>query len=282
MQMDTKTSGLPWSVVEETLAKAKIARLQILDVIEQTIPAPRTDLSKYAPRIVSFMINPERIRDVIGPGGKIIKNIIATTGAQVDVEDDGRVTITGNDADAVTKAAEWVKNIVKEVKPGEIYEGEVKRILNFGAFVEILPGKEGMVHVSQMAEGFVKDPEEVVHLGDKVTVRVVEIDDQGRINLSMKLDPASDDKGGGRPERSGGDRGGFRGGDRGGFRGNDRGGDRGGMRSRPPRRDFAPRSDFQPRAPMGGAPRVDDHPLTRQFRREQASTRTPFRGKRDR
>jgi polyribonucleotide nucleotidyltransferase len=121
-----------------------------------------------------------------------------------------------------------------------------------------------------MAEGFVKDPEEVVHLGDKVTVRVVEIDDQGRINLSMKLDPASDDKGGGRPERSGG------------FRGNDRGGDRGGMRSRPPRRDFAPRSDFQPRAPMGGAPRVDDHPLTRQFRREQASTRTPFRGKRDR
>ena len=290
IQLDVKIPGLTLRQVEEILERAKTARMQILGVMTKVLSEPKKQLSAFAPKIEQVQIAVEKIGEVIGPGGKIIKNIIATTGATVDVEDDGKVTISGSDADAVAKATDWVKNIVKEVKPGEIYEGEVKRILSFGAFVEILPGKEGMVHVSQMAEGFVKSPEEHVHLGDKVTVRVVEIDDQGRINLSMKLDPPSDDKGGGRPERSGGDRGGFRGGgDRGGYRNDrgDRGPDRGGMmRGRPPRRDFQPRSDYQPRndnrAPMGSMPRQDDHPLTRQFRRERTDTRAPFRGKRDR
>ncbi|MEN9407094.1 MAG: hypothetical protein RLZZ455_310 [Candidatus Parcubacteria bacterium] len=280
IQLDVKIPGLTVVQVEEILERAKVARMQILGVMEKALPTPRETLSAFAPRIEQVQIAIEKIGEVIGPGGKIIKNIIATTGATVDVEDDGIVTISGTDPEGVTKAVEWVKSIVKSVMPGEVYEGEVKRILNFGAFVEILPGKEGMVHVSQMAEGYVKSPEEVVKVGDKVTVRVVEIDDQGRINLSMKLNPSSDDDkqpgsgGGGRPpERR----------ESGGYRG---GGDRGGMRSRPPRRDFQPRGDFQPRtesrAPMGSMPRQDDHPLTRQFRRERTSTRTPFRGNRDR
>lgn len=293
IQLDVKVPGITVSQVEEILERAKVARMQILDVMNKAMPAPREHLSAFAPKIEQVKIAIEKIGEVIGPGGKIIKNIIATTGATVDVEDDGTVTITGEDPEGVTKAVEWVKSIVKSVMPGEVYEGEVKRILNFGAFVEILPGKEGMVHVSQMAEGYVKSPEEVVHLGDKVTVRVIEIDDQGRINLSMKLNPSSDDEkptggGSGRPpERrdSGGDRGGYRG-------GSSSGGDRGGTRSsssssRPPRRDFQPRTDYQPRtenraAPMGTMPRTDDHPLTRQFRRERTDVRTPFRGKRDR
>lgn len=283
IQLDVKIPGLTVVQVEEILERAKVARMQILGVMEKALPTPRESLSAFAPRIEQVQIAIEKIGEVIGPGGKIIKNIIATTGATVDVEDDGIVTISGTDPEGVTKAVEWVKSIVKSVMPGEVYEGEVKRILNFGAFVEILPGKEGMVHVSQMAEGYVKSPEEVVKVGDKVTVRVVEIDDQGRINLSMKLNPSSDDDkqpsggGGGRPpERR----------ESGGYRGGAGGGDRGSMRSRPPRRDFQPRGDFQPRtesrAPMGTMPRQDDHPLTRQFRRERTSTRTPFRGNRDR
>ncbi|MBI2443417.1 MAG: polyribonucleotide nucleotidyltransferase [Candidatus Levybacteria bacterium] len=269
IQLDVKILGLTDAQIVEILERARVARAQILKVIADTIPASREEVSTFAPKIEQIQIPVEKIGEVIGPGGKVIKNIIAQTGATVDVEDDGTVTVSGSDEDAVTRASEWVKSIVKEVVPGEVYEGEVKRILSFGAFVEILPGKEGMVHVSQMAEGYVKSPEEVVHIGDKVTVRVVEIDDQGRINLSMKLNPSEDEKGGGRPERRGG---GERGG---GFRG----GDRGGMRNRPPRRDFGPRND---RGPMGGGLRPDDHPLTRQFRRERMETRTPFRGKRDR
>jgi polyribonucleotide nucleotidyltransferase len=127
----------------------------------------------------------EKIGEVIGPGGKVIKNIIATTGAQVDVEDDGTVAISGTDSEAVKKAVEWIKGLVREVGVGEVFEGEVKRILPFGAFVEVLPGKEGMVHVSKMSTEFVKDPNDIVKIGQKVKVRVAEIDEQGRVNLSM-------------------------------------------------------------------------------------------------
>lgn len=124
---------------------------------------------------------------MIGPGGRVIKNIIAQTGATVDVEDDGKVTISGTSEESVSKALEWVKGITKEVTVGETFEGEVKRILPFGAFIEFLPGKEGMVHVSQMSTGFVRNPMDVVSIGKKVKVKVIEIDEQGRINLSMLI-----------------------------------------------------------------------------------------------
>jgi polyribonucleotide nucleotidyltransferase len=192
IQLDVKIDGLTISQIEETLIKAKEARLAILEVIYKTIPESREEVSIYAPKIEQMQIPVEKIGEVIGPGGRVIKNIIAQTGATVDVEDDGTVTVSGTDEEAVRRAAEWVKSITREVVPGEVFEGTVKRILPFGAFVEILPGKEGMVHVSQMGRGFVKSPEEVLSIGQKVTVRVSEIDEQGRINLSMRLDPGSD------------------------------------------------------------------------------------------
>lgn len=203
IQLDVKTPGLTDKQVAEILERAKTARMQILDVILKALPEPRKDISQYAPKIETLSIPVDRIGELIGPGGKVIKNIIAQTGATVDVEDDGTVTISGVDQDGVQKAVDWVTNMMREVTVGETFEGEVKRILPFGAFVEILPGKEGMVHVSHMSTNFVKDPNEVVKLGDKVTVRVIEIDDMGRINLSMLTPEEEGERGRGQ----GGDRG---------------------------------------------------------------------------
>jgi len=146
----------------------------------------RKGVSEYAPKIEQLQIPVDKIGEVIGPGGRVIKNIIAQTGATVDVEDNGIVTISGTDVNAVAKALDWVRGITREVKIGEIFEeAEVKRILPFGAFIEFLPGKEGMVHVSKMKEGFVNNPSDVVQIGQKVKVKVIEIDEQGRTNLSM-------------------------------------------------------------------------------------------------
>ncbi len=184
IQLDMKIDGITDEMVEETLSRAQSARMNILDVMLATLPQFRTSLSQYAPRVKVVKIPTEKIGEVIGPGGKMIRQIIAVTGATVDVEDDGSVMISGTD-EAVAKAVEWVEGLTKDVAPGEEYEGEVKRILPFGAFVEILPGKEGMVHVSQMSTGFVSSPNDVVALGQKVKVRVMEIDDQKRVNLSM-------------------------------------------------------------------------------------------------
>ncbi|MDP3793642.1 MAG: polyribonucleotide nucleotidyltransferase, partial [Candidatus Uhrbacteria bacterium] len=186
MQMDTKTSGLPWEVITQTFAQAKTARMQILDLIEKTIPTPRSELSKYAPRIVSFHINPERIRDVIGPGGKIINEIIATHNVQIDIEDDGLVMVTSVNPESMQKAVEWIKQLTREVKAGEIFEGPVTRIMDFGAFVEILPKTEGLVHISELAPTRVERVEDVVKIGQMVKVLVYEIDAMGRLNLSMK------------------------------------------------------------------------------------------------
>ena len=149
IQLDVKIPGLTVEQIKEILERAKTARLQILEKMLVTIPEPRKNLSKYAPKIEIVKIPVDKIGELIGPGGKMIKNIIATTGAQVDVEDDGVVTISGVDEEAVQKAVDWVKGLTREVKVGEVFEGEVKRILPFGAFVEFLPGKEGMVHVSE-------------------------------------------------------------------------------------------------------------------------------------
>ena len=185
IQLDMKVDGITDEIIEGTFQLAKDARVKILAKMLSVIPASRKTLSQYAPKVQVVKIPVEKIGEVIGPGGKMIRNIIAQTGATVDVEDDGSVMISGVDQLAVQKAVDWVTGLTRDVTVNEEFEGEVKRILPFGAFVEILPGKEGMVHVSQMSTGYVNSPDEVVKLGQKVHVRVMEIDDQHRINLSM-------------------------------------------------------------------------------------------------
>jgi polyribonucleotide nucleotidyltransferase len=160
--------------------------------MKKAIGKPRSKVSVYAPKIRVITVPTEKIGDIIGPGGRTIKEIIAETGAQVDVEDDGAVNISGMNDTEVEAALARVEALVKEVKQGEVYEGEVKRIQPFGAFVEVLPGKEGLVHVSDMSKDFVKDPSDLVSIGDKVSVKVKEIDDFGRINLTMLLDDKPD------------------------------------------------------------------------------------------
>ncbi len=195
IQLDVKIPGLTIEQIKETFERAKKARLYILEKMLTVIPSFRTNLSAYAPKIEMIKIPVEKIGEVIGPGGRVIRNIIATTGATVDVEDDGTVTISGTEEESVKKAVTWIQGLTREVQVGELFEGPVKRILPFGAFVEILSGKEGMVHVSHMAQGFVKDPNDVVSIGQVVKVKVIEIDEQGRINLTMKLDESSGERG---------------------------------------------------------------------------------------
>lgn len=195
IQLDVKIAGLTLEQITETFKLAKAARLFILEKMLSVIPNSRGSVSTYAPKIELIKIPVDKIGELIGPGGRVIRNIIATTGAAVDVEDDGIVAVSGTDEASVTKAAEWVRSLTKEVTPGEIYEGEVKRMLPFGAFVEILPGKEGMVHVSQMAQGFVKNPADVASIGQKVKVKVIEIDQQGRVNLTMLLEGSKEGQG---------------------------------------------------------------------------------------
>ena len=192
LQMDVKTLSLTAGILKDALAQAKEGRALILKSMLETLPATREKVSKYAPKIKVVKIPVEKIGELIGPGGKMIRKIIAETGAQIEVEDDGSVSISGTTEEALALGVERVEALTKEVVAGEIYEGEVKRIQPFGAFVEILPGKDGLVHVSDMADEFVKDPSEKVSIGDKVQVRVKEIDELGRINLSMRMDPSKD------------------------------------------------------------------------------------------
>lgn len=186
IQMDTKTTGLTKEVVEKTLHQAKDARMEILDVMAKAIPEPRKEMSPYAPRIETLQINPDKIRDVIGPGGKVINEIIDKTGVQIDIEQDGSVFITSVNAEGMKQAREMIEKIIEEPEIGKIYRGKVVRIMNFGAFVEILPGKDGMVHISELAPFRVEKVEDVLNIGDEVPVIVMEIDDQGRVNLSLK------------------------------------------------------------------------------------------------
>lgn len=192
IQLDVKKDALTDEMVAEVFERAKKARLEILDVMNKSIPESRKEVSAFAPKIKMIKIDPEKIGGLIGPGGKMIKGIIAQTGAQVDVEDDGSVSISAVDETAVQEAVKWIEGLTHEVKAGEEYEGTVKRMMGFGAFVEILPGKEGLVHVSEMSSNYVEKPEDVVELNQKVKVRVKEIDDQGRINLSMKFGADAD------------------------------------------------------------------------------------------
>lgn len=186
IQVDTKIKGLPKEVIKRAIDGARNARLRILDVMLKTLPEPRKDLSKYAPRIITMTIDTEKIRDVIGPGGKTINKIIAETGAKIDIEEDGRIFICAPTTEDGKNAQKIIEGLTKEVTAGEIYLGKVVRTTNFGAFVEILPGKEGLVHISKLARERVNKVEDVVKVGDEVLVKVTDIDNQGRINLSRK------------------------------------------------------------------------------------------------
>lgn len=186
IQLDIKIDGLSDEIVEQTLGRAKDARTIILGKILAVISEPRNNLSQYAPKVHMVKVPVEKIGEIIGPGGRMIRNIQGSTNTTLDVEDDGSVTITGTDEAGVKKAVDWIEGLTREVKEDEEFDGEVKRMLPFGAFVEILPGKEGMVHVSQMvADKYVNTPEEVVQLGQKVHVRVIKVDEQHRIDLTM-------------------------------------------------------------------------------------------------
>lgn len=186
IQMDIKIKGIGKEILKQALAQAREGRLFILDKMLATIAEPRKELSAYAPRIIRFSIDPDRIRDVIGPGGKIIRKIVEETGAEIDIEDDGRVFIAAVDASAGAKAQEIIKRLTSDVEVGAVYLGKVTKLMNFGAFVEVLPGKEGLVHISQLAKERVAKVEDVVNVGDEIMVKVIEIDKQGRINLSRK------------------------------------------------------------------------------------------------
>ncbi len=244
LQMDIKIQGLTHAILAQALEQAREARLFVLDKMLAVLPRPRSEMSTYAPRITTIMINPYKIRDIIGPGGKMIRKITEETGAQIDVEDDGRVFIAAVDQEGGQRAIDWIKGLTDEVEVGKIYKGKVVRIMPFGAFVEVLPNQDGLVHISKLTDHRVDRVEEVANVGDEIVVKATEIDSQGRLNLSRqaaideltskgepieeKIDKeamatalASPPP----PPREGG------------FRGGDRGGRNGGGRGRGPRRD---------------------------------------------
>ncbi|MDC2864695.1 polyribonucleotide nucleotidyltransferase [Bacillus sp. BP-3] len=187
LQMDIKIEGLSREILEEALQQAKLGRMHILDHMLSVIAEPRKELSKYAPKIVTMTINPDKIRDVIGPSGKQINKIIEETGVKIDIEQDGTVFISSIDQEMNEKAKKIIEDIVREVQVGEIYLGKVKRIEKFGAFVELFSGKDGLVHISELALERVGKVEDVVKIGDEISVKVIEIDKQGRVNLSRKV-----------------------------------------------------------------------------------------------
>ena len=188
IQVDIKVDGLSYDIIKEAFERTRKARKHILeDVMLPVLDKPRNDISKYAPKIVGTQIKVDKIKDVIGPGGKMINKIIDETGVKIDIEEDGKVFIYSNDNEKAEQALEMVEDIVREVEVDGIYYGEVVRIMNFGAFIDLgCGGKEGLLHISQISKERIKNVEDVLHVGDKVTVRVTEIDDQGRINLTMK------------------------------------------------------------------------------------------------
>ena len=236
IQLDIKVQNIGFEVIEQTLAQAKEARIEVLAKMAEAIAAPREEVSQYAPRMTSVSIPVSKIGAVIGPGGKTIRGIIEETGAQVDVQDDGTVFVSSVDGDASKRAVEMIENLTKEAKIGDIYTGKVVRILAFGAFVEILPGQDGMVHISELSDHRVESVEDEIEMGQELTVQVIDVDPQGKISLSRRSLLLDEDMetvaarrqgagGNGRPGGAG----------RGGPRGRDGG--------RPPRRD-GPRRDY--------------------------------------
>jgi polyribonucleotide nucleotidyltransferase len=188
IQLDVKNKGLNEKIITETLERAREARLVILERMTKTIDKPRKEISRFAPKVLVLMPPADKIGEIIGPGGRTIRHLIAKTQTEINVSDDGKVTITGIDREKVNEASQFIENLTKEVEVGQVYTGEVKRIVPFGLFVEILPGREGLVHVSKMGMGFVREPSQYFKQGQRVQVKVIQIDNQGRINLQIERD----------------------------------------------------------------------------------------------
>jgi len=184
LQMDIKIKGVPKDILVKALEQARKGRLHILNEMLKVISESREDLSPYAPSIITIEIDPEKIRDVIGPGGKTIKKIVDENDVNIDIEDDGTVFISAENQEGGQNAKRIIEKITEDVEVGKLYLGEVKKVTNFGAFVEVLPGKEGLVHISELADYHVKKVEDILELGDEVLVKVIGIDDRDRINLS--------------------------------------------------------------------------------------------------
>ena len=185
-QLDLKLPGISHKILAEAIQRAKEARTKILQIMRSVIDKPRTELSKYAPRIETIKINPEKIGALIGPGGKTIKGIVAETGAEINIEDDGSVHIYATSGESMQRAKEIIGGMTKEIEIGTTYQGRVVSTKEFGAFVEVLPGKEGLVHISELADFRVKRTEDVVKAGDTIWVKCIGIDDKGRVKLSRK------------------------------------------------------------------------------------------------
>ncbi|HEX2171282.1 MAG TPA: polyribonucleotide nucleotidyltransferase [Dehalococcoidia bacterium] len=272
IQMDMKIQGLSFDTMREALDQAKSGRMFILGKMLEAIAEPRRELNTHAPRIIKIQVHPDKIRVIIGPGGKTIRSIVEQTKAKIDVEDDGTVLIATNNEDSAKAAIQMIEALTKEVEVGQIYLGKVTRLMNFGAFVEILPGKEGLVHISELAEGRVERVEDAVQIGDQINVMVTEIDRMGRINLSRRAVLVGDQEDGeaapagtpaGRPLRDAGPREGGPRGDRGGPRPGGRPGSPGGRG--PGGGDFRSNGgdrDPRPGGP-GGAPRRGSGPVGR-------------------
>jgi polyribonucleotide nucleotidyltransferase len=186
IQMDVKIPGITKEILETALTRAKEARLKILEKMKSVLPAPRPEISPFAPKIYSIKIDPSKIGNVIGPGGRIINEIIENCGVTIDIEETGKIFVTGETAEAAQKAIDWITNLTREIKVGEIFQGKVKRILDFGAIIEILPGQDGLCHISQFADFRIPKLESIIKVGDIIPVKVISIDEAGRINLSAK------------------------------------------------------------------------------------------------
>jgi polyribonucleotide nucleotidyltransferase len=224
-QMDTKIGGISFQVMSDALERARQEQLFILDKMEQTLPSPRADISPYAPRIIILTINPDKIREVIGPGGKIIKRITEETGTQIDIEDSGEVRIAAINSDGGRRAEEMIRNITEDPEPGRVYQGKVRSVVTFGAFVEIVPGRDGLLHISEIDHHRIGRVEDVLNVGDIVMVKVIGVDRDGKIKLSRKA-LLPEPEGAVAGSSSGGSGGGGGGGGRGGYGRGDRDRDR--------------------------------------------------------
>jgi polyribonucleotide nucleotidyltransferase len=186
VQMDIKIGGVTRAIMQQALEQARAARLHILGIMNATLGRPRGELSSHAPRIITIHIKPDRIRDLIGPGGKVIRGITEETGVKIDVEDDGTVYVASADGVSMQKAIDRIRGITAEAEVGKIYRGTVRKIVDFGAFVEIFPGTDGLVHISQLADERVRKVSDVLKEGDVIPVKVLEVDRSGKIRLSRK------------------------------------------------------------------------------------------------
>jgi len=184
--MDVKVEGIGLDILKQALEQARVARLEVLNTMDKTISAPRPELSVYAPRITSIKIKPEKIGEVIGTGGKIIRAIIEQSGAKIDIEDDGMIYIAATNPESAEKAKQMIMKILEEPEMGKVYMGKVKKVTTFGAFVEIIPGQEGLVHISELDFKRVHKVEDVVNVGDEIQVKVIGIEPDGKIRLSRK------------------------------------------------------------------------------------------------